>query len=63
MFNTSLLSIDSALKQKVFNALIAYFLNENYKLGLGIKEQQINAICRTLLYGNEITSDNLMHDR
>lgn len=57
MSNKYLLSNDSTLEQKIFNALTAYFLKENYKLGIGIKEQHIIHICKILLYGNEADSD------
>lgn len=50
--------VDPILKEKLFNALLVYFLNENYKLGLGIKARQIGDICRLLLSGNEDLGDH-----
>lgn len=52
--------IEPEIKEKLFNALIDYFSNENYKLGLEIKEQQIIYICRILLSGNEDLSDSYL---
>jgi type I restriction-modification system DNA methylase subunit len=45
-------SVDVSLEEKLFNALISYFQHENDKLGLSIENFQIDALCRTLLYGN-----------
>jgi len=51
-------AIDPLIKKKLTNALLVYFLDENYKLGLGIKEHQINDLCKILLSGNEGTPDS-----
>lgn len=50
--------IDLAIKEKLTNALIGYFLDENYKLGLGIKEHHITDICKILLSGSDSTPDS-----
>lgn len=46
-------SIHNTMEPKLFSALVSYFKNENYKLGLGIPDPQIEAICKILLYGEE----------
>lgn len=51
-------SIDASLEEKFFNALMSYFQQENYKLGLGIADFQIDTICKILLYGNESDPNN-----
>lgn len=50
--------IEPVLEQKLFHAIVSYYLNENDKLGFGLSESQISAICRTLLYGNEPSYNN-----
>lgn len=50
--------IDPVVKGKLLDALAVYFLNENYKLGLGLEAQQISDICRILLSGNEDPVDH-----
>jgi len=57
MHQISLSSIDTSLKEKLLNAIISYFENENYKLGLGITNYQIDAICKILLYRDEDSSE------
>lgn len=51
-------SIDRSLEEKFVSAVVSYFQQENYKLGLGIADFQIDAICKILLYGNESDSNN-----
>ncbi|MEW6586652.1 MAG: N-6 DNA methylase [Nitrospirota bacterium] len=46
-------TIDKTLEHKLFNSLVSYFKNENYKLGLGVTDAQIDATCKILLYGEE----------
>lgn len=46
-------SIDKTLEHKLFNALVSYFENENYKLGRGVTDAQIDSTCKVLLYGEE----------
>ena len=58
ILQTSLPSIDSIPKEKLLNALVAYYLNENDKLGLGITKSRINTICKILLRGNEDDPNN-----
>lgn len=53
MVQTPLSPIDKTLEEKLFNALVAYFKNENYKLGLGVTDEGIEAVCKTLLYREE----------
>ena len=50
--------IDPVVKGKLLDALAVYFLNENYKLGLGLEAQQISDICQILLSGNEDLGDH-----
>lgn len=50
--------IDPILEREFFNAIVSYYLNESDKLGLGLSKSQIITICRTLVYGNEPSSDN-----
>lgn len=50
-------SVDASVEEKFFNALMSYFQQENYKLGLGIADFQIDTICKILLYGNESDSN------
>jgi adenine-specific DNA-methyltransferase len=52
----SLSSIDTVLEEKLLNSVISYFEHENYKLGLGIADYQINQICKVLLYRNDDAS-------
>ncbi len=56
----TLTSTDSIPKQELLNALISYFSNERDKLGFDIGEHQISTACKTLLGGNEDTSDNFL---
>jgi adenine-specific DNA-methyltransferase len=53
MQRTSLSSIDTLLEEKLLNSVVSYFEQENYKLGLGIADYQINQICKILLYRND----------
>jgi adenine-specific DNA-methyltransferase len=46
-------TIDKSIEHKLFNALVAYFKNENYKLGHGVANAQIDSICEILLHGKE----------
>jgi adenine-specific DNA-methyltransferase len=50
--------IDTPLEQKFLKAVISYYLHENDKLGLGLSESQIGAVCRILLCGSEPNPDN-----
>ncbi len=54
--------IDSTLKEKVLNALTDYFLDENSKLGCGLKTGHIDDICRNLLSENDagLSSSQIM---
>ncbi|MEW6587123.1 MAG: N-6 DNA methylase, partial [Nitrospirota bacterium] len=45
------------IREKLCDALVAYFLNENDKLGLGIETRRIHDICKILIAGNEETSN------
>lgn len=47
--------IDPIEKEKILNALTAYFLDENSKLGSRIREDQISDICKKLLSENDFT--------
>ncbi|KKL80617.1 hypothetical protein LCGC14_2002980, partial [marine sediment metagenome] len=57
---TSLPSIGSIPKEKLLNALVSYYVNENDKLGHGINESQISALCKILLRGNEDDSNSFL---
>lgn len=57
MQRMSLSPIDSSLKEKLLNATVSYFEHENYKLGLGIEDYQINQICKILLYRDDDPSE------
>lgn len=57
MQQTSLSSIDTLLEEKLLNAIISYFKQENCKLELGIADYQIDQICKILLYRNDDPSE------
>lgn len=50
--------IDDKLENRLYNAIISYFKNENYKLGLGLPDHRIDEICKILLYENVELSDS-----
>jgi len=50
--------IDQSVREKIYKALLVYFINENNRLGTGIKEELIIQICRALLKGSEEEREN-----
>ncbi|MCL5022078.1 MAG: N-6 DNA methylase [Nitrospirae bacterium] len=43
-------AIDRTIEHKLFDALVLYFKHENFKLGHGVTDAQIDTICKVLLY-------------